>query len=304
MRILWNHLRGAVRRVFPETVGQAQAVAFNMFLAFFPLLLLALGVLTSAPVWRGAAAELHRRLLVVLPPGSGRLVVDHLVRQGAAPLPWSLAGGIGTLLVGTQVMAGLLQGVQMVHRERTLGWWRMQARASGLLLLCIGPWMTAVVFTVFGRQVRGWMIRQWGLPGLFHGVWLIIYVGLVLVLAVLVLAVIYRGGRPSCRGWNEVVPGAILATLLWWVVNASFGFYVRHVPYSRLYGGLAAVIGLMVWMHLSALVVFLGAAYNAEAAASRHPCDRPAPGLPPHGPSGPAPGNPPDDPRADRPSPA
>jgi len=37
------------------------------------------------------------------------------------------------------------------------------------------------------------------------------------------------------------------------------------VPYSLVYGGLAAVIGLLIWMQLSAIIVFLGAAWNAEA---------------------------------------
>jgi len=36
------------------------------------------------------------------------------------------------------------------------------------------------------------------------------------------------------------------------------------------YGGLAAVIGLMVWMQLSAVIVFLGAAWNAELQDARH----------------------------------
>jgi uncharacterized BrkB/YihY/UPF0761 family membrane protein len=48
-----------------------------------------------------------------------------------------------------------------------------------------------------------------------------------------------------------------------------FGYYVRRVPYSIVYGGLAAVIGLMVWMQLSAVIVFLGAAWNAELAEGR-----------------------------------
>jgi len=47
-------------------------------------------------------------------------------------------------------------------------------------------------------------------------------------------------------------------------VNVIFGFYVRRVPYSLVYGGLAAVIGLLVWMQISAVIVFLGAAWNAE----------------------------------------
>jgi membrane protein len=65
------------------------------------------------------------------------------------------------------------------------------------------------------------------------------------------------------------MPGALVATLLWWMADLLFGFYVRRVPYSVVYGGLAAVIGLIIWMHLSALIIFFGAAWNAELADAR-----------------------------------
>jgi membrane protein len=64
-----------------------------------------------------------------------------------------------------------------------------------------------------------------------------------------------------------VLPGAAVATLMWWLANALFGFYVRRVPSNVVYGGLAAVIGLLIWMQISAVIVLLGAAWNAEAAA-------------------------------------
>jgi uncharacterized BrkB/YihY/UPF0761 family membrane protein len=35
------------------------------------------------------------------------------------------------------------------------------------------------------------------------------------------------------------------------------------------YGGLAAAIGLILWMYVTAMVVLLGAAYNAEAREDR-----------------------------------
>ena len=68
---------------------------------------------------------------------------------------------------------------------------------------------------------------------------------------------------------RHVLPGAMLATLLWWFVNVLFGIYVRRVPYSVVYGGLAAVIGLLIWMQISTVIVFLGAAWNAEQAVGR-----------------------------------
>ena len=63
---------------------------------------------------------------------------------------------------------------------------------------------------------------------------------------------------------GEVVPGAAVATVLWWVVSIALGFYLRYVPYSIVYGGLAVTIGLMIWMQLTATILLIGAAYNAE----------------------------------------
>jgi membrane protein len=39
------------------------------------------------------------------------------------------------------------------------------------------------------------------------------------------------------------------------------------MQYGPVYGGLGAAIGLMVWMEFSAMIVFLGAAWNAEISA-------------------------------------
>ena len=74
-------------------------------------------------------------------------------------------------------------------------------------------------------------------------------------------------GRES-RACN-VLPGAFVATGLWWIADISFGFYVRRVPYNVVYGGLAAVIGLLIWMQISTVIIFLGAAWNAESAEIR-----------------------------------
>ena len=81
----------------------------------------------------------------------------------------------------------------------------------------------------------------------------------------LVLASIYRVARPVATTWRPVLPGAVAAAILWWGVSLLFGIYVQKIQYGPVYGGLAAAIGLMVWMELSAIIVFLGVAWNAES---------------------------------------
>ena len=77
-RLLKNVFRG-LGRIVPDCVTLAQAIAFNMFLAFFPLLLLALGILSSDATFYSVLKELPERLRVILPPGSEDIVIQYFV---------------------------------------------------------------------------------------------------------------------------------------------------------------------------------------------------------------------------------
>lgn len=270
MHHFWRNLRGALVRTFPNAQMYAQATAFNSFLALFPMLLVILGALTLTPQLSPAVEDLSERLLVLVPASSRQTVLDYLLSFGDDPVKWILLGLGGTLFAGCGAMSTLTQGFRAVHRdEPSVGFWREQFRALGLLLMTFIPWGLSALITVFGKQWREWMINRLGLPEFVNFVWSAVYLALALTLAMITLALIYRFGRPRHAEWNYVWPGTVVATGLWWVVNTIFGLYVREVPYGQVYGGLAAAIGLLVWMYLSAMVVYIGAAYNAEVSARR-----------------------------------
>jgi membrane protein len=263
-RLLTNILRG-VGRIFPDCQTLAQAIAFNMFLAFFPMLLLALGVLSSGSFFHNALRELPERLKVIVPPGSEDIVVQYFVRKSAHPWKWSLIGLGGTLIAGSQVMAGFIEGFRVIEEDPfRLTYWRIQVRSLILLSLTIIPTLTFVTLTVFGRQMRGWLVHRLTDPALANVLIFLAQVAIVFVLSMLVLVLLYRIGRPGHPGIMALFPGAAVATVLWWVTDVCFGFYVRKMPYDAVYGGLAAAIGLILWMYLTAMVILLGAAFNVE----------------------------------------
>ncbi len=139
-----------------------------------------------------------------------------------------------------------------------------------LFLVSIVAWLLSVALSVFGRPLRQWMNRGFGQSLLARGFWSVMLPLLAMFLAMLVLALIYRVARTVSTTWRSVLPGAAGATILWWGVNLLFGVYVRQMQYGPVYGGLAAAIGLMVWMEFSTMIFFLGAAWNAESAALHH----------------------------------
>lgn len=258
-------------RVFPDCSMIAQAIAFNLFLAFFPALLIAVGFATSRIGGKTSLFDMIRDLTEFLPPGSQGIVSEFLVKRGPDAWKLALVGWTGTLLAGSQVMRLFMEGIHRIYGDQQKpGFLHRQLRGLALLLLTIAPLLAATILGVLGRPLRHWMSKEFGAHHPLPGWWAVFFPAVAIVLAMLSLTVIYRVARPLEKSLWHVLPGAAVATIFWWLVNVLFGIYVRRVPYSIVYGGLAAVIGLLVWMQLSTVIVFLGAAWNAELAESRN----------------------------------
>jgi membrane protein len=80
------------------------------------------------------------------------------------------------------------------------------------------------------------------------------------------LAVFYRIG-PSREPppHQPILPGIVLATVLWLAASSLLSWYVSHIAsFGATYGPLGAVVGIMLWFYVSAYVVLLGAELNAR----------------------------------------
>jgi membrane protein len=93
------------------------------------------------------------------------------------------------------------------------------------------------------------------------------------------------------RAWRVILPGAIVATAMWFFTTLAFGWYVtRFANYSEVYGSLGAGIALLFWLYIVSLSVLCGAEFNAQLDAQLHariPVDA-APSGDPANPSAPA----------------
>jgi membrane protein len=267
---LLKRILGMFSRVFPRCSMISQAIAFNLFLAFFPTLLFAVGFASGSLGSKLDTLDAIKDFTSFLPPGSQGIVSDFLTRRGPDIWKYAIFGWAGGLLGGSQVMILLMEGIHLIYEdEERIGFIHRQLRGLLHLLITMLPILSAGILGVFGRPLRHWLTEELGGNLPVHSLWLIFFPAAAMTLAMLALTVIYWVSRSREQQLRDVLPGAAVATLLWWFANVVFGFYIRRVPYSIVYGGLAAVIGLLVWMQISSIIVFLGAAWNAELASER-----------------------------------
>ncbi len=103
---------------------------------------------------------------------------------------------------------------------------------------------------------------------------------LLITLFCVACGVMYRFGpsrRPARKRW--IFPGICLALVSWIIISFGFSKFVVHFgSYNEVFGGLASVIILLIWLWLTAMVVICGAELNAElerqtiADSTRGPC--------------------------------
>ena len=78
--------------------------------------------------------------------------------------------------------------------------------------------------------------------------------------SIAVIQLIYHNAVPRTQPWHTVLPGAVLATAMWLLSTAFFGWYLqRYADYSIIYGSLGVGIALLTWMYMISLVVLIGA---------------------------------------------
>jgi membrane protein len=253
-------------RVIPQCGMVSQAVAFNMFLAFFAVLVTALSLMKSS-LEGERGEEITLRISSILPPGSWQLISAYVLRPEVNTWYLAVIGWVSTLLVGSQVIKLIIKGIELIYgnhnKQSFLG---RQIRGLLLFFLASVAWIVAVAVSVFGPPLEQWITAEVGNVSFARKFLIGVLSVLAMILATFVLALIYRVAQAGTTTWRSVLPGAAAATVLWWGVNSLFGIYVRKTQYGPVYGGLAAAIGLMVWMEISATLVFVGAAWNSESA--------------------------------------
>ncbi len=249
--------------------GIAKGAAYSALLAFFPVLASIAAILARANA-ESVARVLSRFLFEVIPPGTEDLVRFQFTEKVQRPVWLILAAALLSVWAASGAFMSLMDGFQAAYRLPS-GRPFLKQRGVAVLLVFIAavPAIGSSALIVFGVRIERWMLGWLGLPPDAEMrawvIYLFVFLRYALALAatVLVTALLYCVGPNRPLKFRSVLPGAFLATVLWLLATSAFAWYVRYIAnYSVLYGSIGAVIALLVWMYLLAVITLMGCEYN------------------------------------------
>jgi membrane protein len=266
MRIL-RLLRLAFWRAFEhDSFAIAKASAYSSILTFFPALLVVGSSLAATRKGAPYLREISFALSRILPAGDST-AMNYL--HGAAKRPVSLlvATSLLTMWTASGVMVSWMEGFRRCYElPKTWGLFKERMIAFSLVILAGLPMTFATLLVAVGSKIETRILFY--IAHEFSPYILLMWTSIRWIIASLtgisVIALIYHNAVPRTQPWHSVMPGATLATALWFAVTLLFRWYLAHyADYSLIYGSLGVAIALLVWMYLISLVVLIGAEFNA-----------------------------------------
>jgi membrane protein len=264
-----------------EVFGQAARLAFYYFLSLFPVLLLLLILFDRLA---GTGSNLRDTLLgafqQILPREASALIAKTVaeLNAGAVIGAGAVAAGLGSAwgaLNGTWAMMTGLNKAYEVKEERP--WWKVLSIAFGLTIALGTVGLVALWAMLYGSRAGKIIDQDFDIHTYSPFPWRIIQWPVTAILLLFSFALLYRfGPNLKDRRWRWSIPGAAIAATLWVASALLFRVYENHFSSQRIYGGLNAVVSLLLWLYFTGAAIFIGGEANSEiekAAAEAHRAD-------------------------------
>lgn len=257
--VLW-----ATRGAFPG----AAALAFYTLFSLAPVMVIAVAIVGLVFGEDAAAGRIVAGLADMIGEAPAAAVETAIrnARPGASGL-LPAAIGILLMLIGATTVFNQLQrslnaiwdvqadsfrtGVLLLIRRRLLS----LVLVIGLGTVLLVSQLAALVLQAGLRFASDRLQADWaawaGYDGLLSG----------LVLFSL-FAIIYRVLPDVVVTWRSVLPGALLAALLFLLGRSAVGVYLTERALASAWGAAGSLVLVLLWVYVSGLVVLLGAAFN------------------------------------------
>ncbi len=183
---------------------------------------------------------------------------------------WSASGYVGAFIRASNEIYGV---------EDDRPFWKLRPRQLAITVVMTASVAVILMALVATGPLATAIGEEIGFGDTALTVWSVVKWPLLFFAAVCVIGLLFRySPNVEHEGARWILPGSLVATVLWIVASAGFSFYVSNFgSYSNTYGSLAGGIVLLLWLYLTNMAVVFGAQFAAQLEATANAAREPSP---------------------------
>ncbi|MBS4059432.1 MAG: YihY/virulence factor BrkB family protein [Bacteroidetes bacterium] len=244
---------------------RASAIAFNFFLAIFPLILFLFTLIPYIPIDQ-FQETLFELFAEVIPPETFAMVektiYEIVMKQNSSLLSLSF---ILTFIFATNGISAIIDGFNSSWHHMEIKSFIQQRLMSVFLLIILSVMViVSIAVMTLGGSFIGWFVDR----GLIQGTitiytlevlkWII-----TLSLTFFSISFLYYYAPAKRKKFRFFSPGSILATILLTLATLGFNYYITNFSqYNALYGSIGTLIIFLMWLFINAFILLIGFELN------------------------------------------
>ncbi|WP_022946681.1 virulence factor BrkB family protein [Pseudoalteromonas ruthenica] len=244
-------------------------LAYVTLLSLVPLIAVGVAIFSAFPGFEDTRIAIESFIFNNMVPTSTDVIKEHI---GAFTGNANKMTAVGVSFLAV-VALFLIRNIDLTLNRI----WRIKKKRPAVIsfaiywmVLSLGPVLLGLSIGATSYIVSLVSFADGGIPG-FSG---FVLKSLPYVISTVGFVMLYTLVPNTRVPFRAAVPGAIFAALLFELTKKGFAMYISHFPsYEVIYGALATVPILFVWVYLSWAVVLLGAEFTVCISVSKPPID-------------------------------
>jgi membrane protein len=248
-----------IRKIGRDDISNlAAGIAYYAFLSLFPLLLSLLFIMSLMLPPESVVKQLGTFFAQFL-PGSPDLLEKSILELTGFRAALGAAGIFGLLWSATGVFSSTTNAINRAWDIRYQHPFYIKKPKELLLVLGTGflfllSFATSTFLSMLGNL-------QLPISGLLVNIGTVI---IAFAFSLMVFLLINKLLPALWVSWRHIWPGALISTVLFEIAKTFFVLYVNKFhSYDQIYGSIASIIILLVWIYYSAFIVLLGSEFNS-----------------------------------------
>ncbi|PQJ64944.1 virulence factor BrkB family protein [Photobacterium angustum] len=238
----------------------AGSMAYVTLLSLVPLITVVISALSAVPVFAGLGEQLQNFVIENFVPAAGAVVKTYLNEFVSNAGKMTAVGIAALFVVAMMLISSIDTSLNYIWRIKKKRRWIISFSIYWMILT-LGPILLGSSIAVSSYLGSLALLEHQALHGLLQQSlrW---FPSLMSSLAFLLLYLLV----PNCKvTFRHALIGSLSASILFELSKKGFAIYLAHFhSYQMIYGALAAIPILFVWIYLCWCIVLLGAEITAS----------------------------------------